>query len=211
MKTSIKNNLTYAFTMIELVFVIVIVGILSVMIAPNFQGNNVRQATDQIVSHIRYTQHLAMMDNKFDQTDPFWFRERWNISFDEDSGAINNQVYGISNDRNQNQLLGDVNEYATNPLDSSIRLSGDFGAIGISRTETMDLTAEYGITDVNNTCSTTRSIYFDNLGRPYGDAIYPATAPYQNLIEDMCTIVITDGNEIETIEVYPETGYVKVR
>ena len=49
----------HAFTMIELVFVIVIAGILSAMIASSFDGNNLRQAADQIVSHIRYTQHLG--------------------------------------------------------------------------------------------------------------------------------------------------------
>ena len=214
MKTSIKNNLTYAFTMIELIFVIIIVGIISVMIAPNFDDNNTRRAADQIVSHIRYTQHLAMMDNKFDTADPTYYRERWHIHFAPDSTGTGNQVYWIISDSDQDMALGDQEEYATNILSPTKILSGDASFADTIRTMELDLTAEYGITSVLNNCAANPAngrIFFDNLGRPYGDTTFPATAPYQNVIQNMCTIVVTNGTDTETIEVYPETGYVKVR
>ncbi len=66
MKHSLNPLSTHrAFTMLELIFVIVVVGILSFMAASSFQRNTVQEATDQLLSHIRYTQHLAMMDDKF--------------------------------------------------------------------------------------------------------------------------------------------------
>ncbi|WP_300367295.1 prepilin-type N-terminal cleavage/methylation domain-containing protein, partial [Hydrogenimonas sp.] len=52
----IKN----AFTMLELIIVIVVVGILSAIMIPRFSDDKLREAADQIMSHIRYTQHLAM-------------------------------------------------------------------------------------------------------------------------------------------------------
>ena len=73
-----------AFTMLELIFVIVIVGILSFIAASSFQRNTLREAADQLVSHIRYTQHLAMMDDKFKSNGANaqnWFRENWQIRF----------------------------------------------------------------------------------------------------------------------------------
>lgn len=211
MKTFIQNKLIRAFTMIELVFVIVIVGILSVMIAPSFEGNKTREAADQVVSHIRYTQHLAMMDNKFDTNDATWYTERWHISFAVDPGTTTNQVYWIMSDRDQSNTLTDPDDYATNPLDPTKRLTGDTGAAAFQTPE-LDLTDEYGITTVTNTCATnTGRIFFDQQGRPYGDTTYPATAPYQNIIQAPCTITLSNGTDSEVIELQPETGYVRVR
>ena len=62
-----------AFTMLELVFVIVIIGILAVVAMPSFQRDTLQEAGNQIISHIRYTQHLAMMDDKFNPADATWF------------------------------------------------------------------------------------------------------------------------------------------
>ena len=58
-----------AFTMLELVFVLVVIGILAAVMIPNMQSTALREAAIQVVSHIRYTQHLAMIDDKFDTTD----------------------------------------------------------------------------------------------------------------------------------------------
>lgn len=198
MKTYIKNKLTYAFTMIELVFVIVIVGIISVMIAPSFQGNNARQAADQIVSHIRYAQHLAMMDNKFDSNTANWFTQRWHITFatDSDAGSTDN-VYWI---KNQNSNIGVKTEYASDPLDSTKILSGDSTFDGNGKLETLNITSEYGVT------ATAGTIYFDNIGRPL-DGV--ATV-YGDLLQVPYDINITDGSQSITIRIEPETGYTHI-
>ena len=58
--------------MIELVFVIVVIGIITAVMLPRIDRDNVYEAAQQLISHIKYTQHLAMMDNKFDDTDDEW-------------------------------------------------------------------------------------------------------------------------------------------
>ena len=70
-----------AFTIFELVVVIVAVGIIAVMALPRVNDDHIAEAADQVMSHIRYTQHLAMQDNKFDPTDANWFKKRWSIGF----------------------------------------------------------------------------------------------------------------------------------
>ncbi len=205
-------KISRAFTMLELVMVIVIVGIISVMIAPNFQGNNLRQAADQVVSHIRYTQHLAMMDNKFNNTDRQWFKDRWQISFGRALGGNDIWPYTIFSDRsNRDRNANLTNEIARNPLnpgvlnnvgqmiaDSGYYLSGGANGVlnfGDSRiTTSMQLNEEYGVQRVlfSDTCTNnqginqSRRVIFDSVGRPYWTYATQAVNPLDsNPYEDM--------------------------
>jgi prepilin-type N-terminal cleavage/methylation domain-containing protein len=210
-----------AFTMIELVFVIIIVGIISVMIAPSFQGNRLRQAADQVVSHIRYTQHLAMMDNKFSTADVNWYRHRWQMVFNSDGHTYNKEAYTIFHDDNEN---GNPNlttkEVAINPLDPNKYLTGGYSNIiytdGVGSTQSMNLGMEYGVTSVlfSSTCkfAGSKRISFDYLGRPLKGSPRSFSAPYQfnRLIVDDCNITLTDGVDNIVIQIKPETGYTHI-
>ncbi|MGD9717776.1 MAG: type II secretion system protein, partial [Sulfurimonadaceae bacterium] len=48
-----------AFTMLELVFVIVVIGILAAVIIPRMDRDNASEAAIELQSQIRYAQHLA--------------------------------------------------------------------------------------------------------------------------------------------------------
>ena len=58
-----RNRLS--FTMIEVIFVIIIIGIISLGIVRKGGDSSFRQGRDQIISHLRQTQHLALMDDRF--------------------------------------------------------------------------------------------------------------------------------------------------
>jgi len=184
-----------AFTMLELIFVIVVVGIISVMIAPSFGGNNLRQAADQVVSHIRYTQHLAMMDDKFDVNDATWFKERWQLQFVEKirtttssssplvsvwsytifSDDSNHDANPNSGDTVASSLFEPIQKDASGTYISGKFLSGGFGtAINYNhngRNAKMGLKEEYGINDIvfSSSCSyfSSKRLLFDSIGRPY--------------------------------------------
>ena len=223
-----------AFTMLELVFVMVVVGILSVMIAPNFQGNNLRQAADQVVSHIRYTQHLAMMDNKFDPNDSDWYKERWQIFF---STAASSQSYiifsDINKDGNPSHSETGIKEVARNPLDSTKYLIGvNYGSFfGGKETEerisnNLNLKDEYSIKDISvtggSTGSPARRVIFDSLGRPYrgntdggmsniADKITSTTIFIKLCIETCTNPKNKKNNQNESvIAIEPETGYTHI-
>lgn len=211
-----------AFTMIELIFVIVIVGILSVMIAPSFQRNTLQEAADQLVSHIRYTQHLAMMDNKFDPNDVKWFRYRWQIVFSTSATHTNNKIaYTIFSDA-ATSVAGNADQYemAINPLDNSKFLSGGYhGTLytsDVEATQELNIGEEYGITtlSLNGGCANSR-ISFDYLGRPFqGNLANPTswTIPYQSnkLIQSTCNVNLSNGTDNITISIEPETGYTHI-
>lgn len=116
-----------AFTMIELIFVIVVVGILAIVMIPRFDRDNILEATHQVLSDIRYAQHLAMMDNRFEPSDEFWYQERWRIWFHNDGNAPSNnhEVYTIFSDEDHGGNA-DLGEIATDPV-SLRKMTGDDG------------------------------------------------------------------------------------
>lgn len=202
----------FAFTMLELVFVIIVIGILAVLAMPNFTTNPLQQAAEQVASHIRYTQHLAMTDDKFDPSDPTWWRERWQIRFRLLTGE---RGYVIFSDRNQNRNTNQANpqEIAVDPA------TGEF-MNGFLNFSVANLTQQYGITNIINSCQTDDNtlvatnlgaIVFDEMGRPYS-GVSDANNPTQYILVADCNITLvhqSDGNA--TISITPETGYVSVR
>jgi Tfp pilus assembly protein FimT len=205
----------FAFTMLELVFVIIVVGIIAVLAMPSFNSNPLQQATEQVANHIRYTQHLAMVYDEFNASDPTWWQKRWQIHFEDDSADPGQKIYVIysNDDKNSNE---DDNEIARDPLTRQL-MRGANSKIMSSPYKYMDnlmISRKYGITNVtfNANChpssATSSRLGFDNLGRPY--TLTSNASPYDDLLTDDCniTLIHPDGNA--TITVRPETGYVSV-
>ena len=223
-----------AFTMIELVFVIVIVGILSFVAASSFQRNTLREAADQVVSHIRYTQHLAMMENHFSPTDTNWFQGRWQIRFFPNlnfsggyvpNGPYNNiWAYSIYSDVPNYTHLPDLTGLARNPLNNNQYLSGGYNnTLHVEDAKSMKelrLNEKYGITNVTfgGGCRTgITHIQFDELGRPYNSYITgnnpsgEIVAGFPRLILTQCQITLADSTTNVVIAIEPETGYTHIQ
>lgn len=175
----------FAFTMLELVFVIIVIGVLSVLAMPSFQTNILQRAAEQVASHIRYAQHLAIVDDKFDPGVEQYWRERWQFSMTGNS-------YTVYSDGNRNGSLdaGDADdESAVDPL-TNVRI------------ENIDLNDEYKVTQPDNV-----TIAFDHFGRPYTNL----NSISGGLLGAGQTIVftLTHDEGTATITVHPETGYVE--
>ena len=207
-------------TLIELIFVIVIIGILSAVLTPRFDRPTLDQAANQIVSHIRYTQHLAMVDNKFDPNQEFWYRQRWQIQF-QTTG--NEEYYTIHSNRDGKGANFVQDDIARNPLNPQQFFTGreSISTDTAKYTKNMNLTVKYAITDVSfsNNCSyhASRRVSFDYIGRPlYAnpaslDSMYIDGVNGNRLIQTPCIITLTDtDNESKQIAIEPETGYAHI-
>jgi Tfp pilus assembly protein FimT len=219
-----------AFTIVELVFVIVTIGILSAVIIPKTQSSRLHEAADQIVSHIRYTQHLAMMNDVFDPNNNEWYKERWQIQFmnaksvkgDDTTRYLSYVIYSDTSTGHS----GDPQPYeiARNPLNPGKRLTGGTSANAgdikygdLNATNEMNIDKKYGITNVefSNTCSNSNSkrLAFDYLGRPLKGAIDGLKASYDttHLMTKQCVITFTNSaGESISITVEPETGFTQI-
>ncbi|QOP40798.1 pilus assembly FimT family protein [Sulfurimonas marina] len=209
-----------AFTVMELMFIIIVIGILAAVVMPRMERDVVREAAIQLVSHIRYTQHLALVDDRYNKDDADWYRSRWQIIFENNADSGGEESYTIFSDNPDYSGHAGANEIATNPQDKSKKLTG--GTNGVSydnaaATRSMNLGIKYGIVDVNLTdsCkfSSSKRIAFDHLGRPLKGDLSNATtymSPYPNsnrIITSNCDITLSDGTESVTIRITPETGY----
>lgn len=196
----------FAFTMIELVFVIIVIAILAVLAMPNFNRDLLHEASEQVAGHMRYTQHLAMNDNKFDDNNGTWYQSWWRLRLYE-SGTPDNYYYTVFSDKDQNGNADygtGKTEVAVDPLKHiNLHVSND--------NNDMDLTGKFGITGVVSTCDAVGNIdiFFDNLGRPYTHSVAGAN-PYASLLHNDCTITLTAGTRTAVITLRSETGYVSV-
>ena len=209
-----------AFTMLEFLIVLLIIGILSVAIIPSMKSNKLREAAIQVVSHIKYTQHLAMVDDKFNASDNNWYKKRWQIIFanykhKKPSEKIN-VAYSIFSDTS---LSGkpDLSEIAKDTSDLNSILSGghsnlrnvDFNNLNAK----LSLSDTYGITSyrLSGGCSGAR-ISFDHFGRPIKGDLSTSSTPYRKnkLIKSQCKVKLITADANITIAVEPESGYAHI-
>ncbi len=215
-----------AFTMLEMVFVIVIIGIISILAVPNLQNNNLRLAANQLISHIRYTQHLAMMDNQFNPDDINWSKKRWQMQFHSTVSAYDiSWSYSIYKDTSLSGNPNSKKELAKNPVDNTKLLSGGFGSLAADYedfTKSMMLGNSYGISDIvfEGGCKyyTSRRVAFNFYGVPYYGNLLSTDNQYDRRLAEQCRIVLciensctnaTDDQKI-TIAIEPETGYTHI-
>ncbi|MBL4730434.1 MAG: prepilin-type N-terminal cleavage/methylation domain-containing protein [Sulfurimonas sp.] len=204
-----------AFTLLELVFVIVVIGIIAAVVIPRQQDNNLEEAAIQVISHIRYTQHLAMVDDRYGQTfgaNNNWFMSRWQIQFHNDNNGNNDEVYSIYSDVDLDagaSADANANELAIDPV-SGREMTGN---INLNRVPNMNLTDTYGIETVilnGAGCPGGQRIFFDHLGRPHIN-----NTLHQDVMTDQCVIslcsvtncALAAADEIVNIAIEEETGY----
>lgn len=211
-----------AFTLIELVIVVVIVGILSIIALPKFQRNAVQEAADQITSHIRYTQHLSMINDRYDPDDPRSFAKFWTIQFNHTQIANFGEKektwkYSICQDiaGASTSNCNSTKEIAKDPAKSKRLLTG--GWSGANKADeklinkNLNITNKYGITDVSfKNCgrNANQSIMFDNLGKPASKATPTSSRLSQLFFKQPCEITLVGQTHVAVITVQNETGYV---
>ncbi len=177
-----------AFTMIELVFVIVVFGILAALALPRLDRDLKQEAENSILSNIRYTQHLALMSSKQQFDTPTWEQRYWKIMFGTCTGTDRFYMIGSDDIANGNGFFTQA-EAALDPTSGKPMFwtnATDCSTGGDSTVSSqIFISKKFGIDTVNFTggCSTAHYIGFDNLGRPhvnFGASTKPDQSSYMN-------------------------------
>lgn len=169
-----------AFTMIELVFVIVVIGILAGAILPSTRTNPNAEASLKLISDIRYTQHLALVNDKIDPSNASWFKEHWNISF-------NGSTYSIMSD----------GVYAINPLSKEDLKDVDL------KIDSLALSGSCAGESFISFDHLGRPFKGDPLA-------FTSAYPNNKLLQTPCILTLSHSNENDIVlTLFPETGYIK--
>ena len=211
-----------AFTLLELVFVVIVVGILSAVLIPKTHSNSLQEAAVQLLSHIRYTQHLAIIDDKFDSAPHSnWYKRRWQILFGNNVNSNNKWAYTIFSDTS-GKSTGDANEIeiALNPANPNQRMTGgytgasklDYNDANFVGMKKLNIGTAYHIDDITFGCG--QRIAFDHLGRPMSGDQSTMTGAYKagtdRLLNQDCNIILKQNGKQAVITISRETGYAKV-
>ena len=221
-----------AFTLVELIFVVVVIGILAFALWPTKQPTQALEAARQIVAHIRYTQHLALNDDKFathtygtgDSIAKDWYKRLWRITFSNlevvppgcRNGGWRYAVYqnisrGLSD---RGQPNGTV-EAASNPAQAGKVLSACYSGLSTNTSDELNLWQTYKIENIDFSefaAGGIQGIIFDELGRAYPRGDW--AVPYDNRSRfsqgggsfGRIRLSAEDGSRANIL-VFGETGY----
>jgi hypothetical protein len=201
------------FSLIELIFVILIIGI----VISSFQiKNNVSKlnlAHEQLILHLKYLRYIAMLDNKYDDNDSLWFRKMWTIKFLNCQKKFGGYYYVIYSDKNKNGAIS-KSESLKDPLTNNHIYSYQCKEDSLfDKSKFVLLTKEYGIKDIQISCNETNTIgqlSFSNNGNVYSKLATKSNKLGKYEIEEICYISLKDGNKNEKIiKIYPKTGFIE--
>lgn len=182
-----------AFTLVELIFVVVVIGILAFALWPTKPPTQALEAARQIVAHIRYTQHLALNDDKFathtyidkdgvaNSIAKDWYKRLWRITFSDtkkvedctsDSDGWRYAVYqNIAGDLSDKGQPNGTIEAARNPAQAGKVLSACYSGLSTNTSDELNLSQTYKIENIDFSNfaegGKIQGIIFDELGRAY--------------------------------------------
>jgi prepilin-type N-terminal cleavage/methylation domain-containing protein len=216
-----------AFTLIELVVVIVILGILATYATQMMSRDSRSEAINHILSMMRYTQNLALHDKKHDRDSAYWQRSFWRFEIYNCKGG-SGIFYKIGTDKDYNSGIN-RSETAIDPSNGKFTFwdtrkscpKNSTDALNAQVSPNIFLTQRYGIASVNfsacklwksaQSSSSAKHIGFDNYGRPIKSYTRSKTPNYSGHVIKDCKITFNfKDNNIKpfTIIVTAESGYI---
>lgn len=217
-----------AFTLLELIFIIVVIGIVGVTASLSFNKDTLIPATMQVLDHIRYTQQLALNQDMFTPAPAFsscsdvdrkrkdskqWFKKWWQIQIHEADGDYTIYSDAPTNVSTTNyydaQATSGVDLIATDPQTREL-IAGKSTHVPSNYLKIGNLQDEYQTSISFSGCGAKSRIAFDNLGRPHCTKTDndPSDYPYSEILKAPAKITLTASNgESSAICITPITGY----
>lgn len=203
-------NQKQGFTMIELVLAIVVIGILASLAIPRLERDRQIEAINNVLSAFRYTQHLALIDDKRVPSESDWQKRLWSIRFSNTTN--DDSYYVIGSDLNKNGSIS-KDECAVDPANGKYLYHHNNNPVASDESTNVLLGKKFGINKIDfaGGCANVKHIAFDRLGRPHV-SLGSAANDYRSYMKNDCTITFgyADSTPGFTVTIEAETGYAYV-
>lgn len=201
-------------TLVEIIFILVVVSILYSISIPKKQDSKLFDATNYIVTYLNYTRYLALIDNKFDLDDSLWHKKWWRLRF-ENCIKSKGGVYFIVTSDDNTTGQAKKSHSAKDPLTNRYLYSRYYCDAKEDESKYVLLTQEFDIAKVELTCNATDSIgqiIYNDKGEVFSKVANTIDETYTKYeIRQKCYIYLYDkNNNKSTIIIEPKTGYAYV-
>jgi hypothetical protein len=207
----LRTKLKKSFSLLELIFVIILISILLATTLPKKQNINLEQASKRIITYLKFTRYLAMIDNKYKLDEPLWFKERWTLKFQNCAYNVGGLYFVVFSDKNQ-KGSPNKDECAKDPLSDKYLYSHYDCVAGDDESETVLLTKKYGVEKVTISCNSTNtlgSISFDINGEAHSRLGTDPDRKDQYKLNETCYIELFDKEENSVkIAIEAKTGFI---
>lgn len=196
--------------MLELVFVIVVIGILASVVVPQLDRDLRQNAIDTIISNIRYTKQLALSDDKHDNNDQKWQKSYWKWRYTVCEKGDIFYVVTSNMDKNTN---ADRDESAIDPSNHKYLYQSNYICREDAKENILDspkvmITKNFSITSIvtKGGCSGVQHVAFDNLGRPHSGIDGYTQVDYKFLLKEDCSFTFNfEKDGLFTSDIEPFT------
>ena len=203
--------------MIELVFVIVVLAILSSMAIPRLNRDYRQEVATSIVSSLMYAKHMALTDNVTNPLDNRWQRAFWKFGIQKcsDDGIF----YYIASDKNYQGNINS-NETVTDPSNGKVMMGSNSkpckDKVNNNASKNIFLTKNYSITSdmisfnnckpIGNSTTKAKYIGFDYFGRVHRGFSRSITPNYSSRVHTDCQINISFPNGLDDVVITIESN-----
>ena len=209
-KNRVCNNKN-AFSILELIFVITIISLLSYILIPTKNTDTLNIVTNKIIIYLKQTRLQAFINDKFSVDDTLWHKQRWTLKFFRCKKSIGGLYYVIYSDTNKTGHPSAL-ESLKDPLTKKNVYSSNNCNENSNNSKYVLLTKEYDIIDVNLSCNNTTSLgqlSFGSDGRVYSKLSNKDNEFYEYEIKSPCIITMTHKNDnSKSITIENSTGFI---
>ena len=197
-----------AFSLLEIIFVVIILVIIATQIVPKSQISKLNLATDKVILYLNYTRYIAHVDNKFNNQDEHWQKRHWTLKFLNCQSSIGGLYYVVYSDTHEGTGHHKKIDTLIDPLNNKYLYSHQCREDTLNdKSKHVLLTQEYGVTKVDVSCNTTDTI--GQISFAYDGKIYSQLGTNIKEITNQCKIkLFNNENDFTTIVIEPKTGYI---
>lgn len=200
-----------ALTLLELIFVIFLLSLLSYIIIPKTKNQDLQNATSRLVLYLKQTRYQAMINDMYSLDDKLWHKKRWSLKFFSCNKNVEGIYYIIYSDTNKS---GKIKKEHTllDPLNKKHLYSFHTCKETKDSSKYVLLSKVFNVMDVEVSCNNTKSlgqISFGSDGRVYSKLSNVEEEYYKYEIKKPCFITLRHKNgETMGIKIENSTGFI---